>query len=441
MAAPASASGLVAATTTATAAAPEYTGAMKLRFVGLTDGGSVAGTRDSSGRPLVVVRVEVTGEAPMAVELTADGLLAVDEGGHALVAENTGGVVPFLAEIPWSPARGGGEYDLTASALNANKDVAKATVHITVTGLPTVTLPPALTREQALARISGLIRDDYKVSIPAPSLERFDFPTNPTRSRWIGAAYYKGMRYFVSIFDDGHVEWSNGEYAEPAHRSTTGSYAYCKPAGTYRVLVAFVDYGNTGTVKADALSNVPVVVTWLNGLYADFATSHGSSAPLMRIQADAAYIDSPPNRGELLTAGQLRTLTGIDTAGYDFVMQIDLDAEATFSTRYFPGVLEPGGGLALEACGTGKFGPINIWSSVGAAAELQGGLVMDFNHELSHLFGMMDDWPALRGAAGPAGTTTDDWIPYVMFGWTDTDGDGVPEIIDTTPYGTSGPKP
>ena len=37
--------------------------------------------------------------------------------------------------------------------------------------------------------------------------------------------------------------------------------------------------------------------------------------------------------------------------------------------------------------------------------------------------------------------SSDDWIPYDLFGWSDTDGDGVPEIIDPTPYGTSGPKP
>lgn len=66
---------------------------------------------------------------------------------------------------------------------------------------------------------------------------------------------------------------------------------------------------------------------------------------------------------------------------------------------------------------------------------------MDFNHELSHMFGMMDDWPPQRGAAGPAGSVADDWIPYVMFGWTDTDGDGIREILDPTPYGTAGPQP
>jgi hypothetical protein len=125
-------------------------------------------------------------------------------------------------------------------------------------------------------------------------------------------------------------------------------------------------------------------------------------------------------------------------------MQIDLDRNATFSAKNVSGGkggIEPGGGLALEACGTGEFGAINIWSSVADGREVLGALVMDFNHELSHMFGMMDDWPFGLGGAGPAGTSADDWIPYAMFGWTDTDGDGVPEIVDSTPYGTSGPKP
>ena len=100
------------------------------------------------------------------------------------------------------------------------------------------------------------------------------------------------------------MEWSNGPYSDPAHR-TSGSWTYCRPAGTFRVLVAFVDYGNTGTVKADALAQVPTVAAWLNGLYTGFATSQGLTAPPMRIQADAVYVDSPPDRGELLTAVQI----------------------------------------------------------------------------------------------------------------------------------------
>lgn len=54
---------------------------------------------------------------------------------------------------------------------------------------------------------------------------------------------------------------------------------------------------------------------------------------------------------------------------------------------------------------------------------------------------MMDDWPYSQGVAGPDGLSTTDWIPYTMFGWTDTDADGIPEILDSTPYGTTGPQP
>jgi hypothetical protein len=415
---------------------------MALRFVGLTDGGSVAAKVNAQGRPIVPVQIEVSGGTALVVELTASGLPAVDEGGNRLEGRNTAGVDPFLAEIAWSPANGGGAYTLVATAMDNDKNMVVATIHITVTGVASHTFPPALTPAQAKARVTRLIKDKYGVVIPSPSLQRFDFPTNPTRSRWIGAAYYKGMRYYVQVFDDAHVEWSTGPYADPAHRTTNGSYTYCRPAGDYRVLVVFVDYGNTGTQKADALARVPVVVTWLNGLYSSFAASHGFSAPAMSIQADATYVDSPPTPGELLTAAQIRTLTGKDPAAYSFVMQIDLDNSGAFIAKNAPGAMEPGGGFALVACDTGaKFGVINIWSSVADASSVQGGLVMDFNHELSHMFGMMDDWPFTPGGPGPAGTTADDWIPYVMFGWTDTDGDGVPEILDTTPYGTTGPKP
>jgi hypothetical protein len=415
---------------------------MQLRFVGLTDGGTAAVTLDATGRPQILVRIEVTGAAPWLVGLTANGLPAVDQGGHRLEALNTAGVVPFTGEIAWSPATGGGSYVLTASALDSDKNTAEVTIHVTVTGVaPSTPMPPPLTQAQARSRVTQLILDGYGVSIPSPSLQRFDFPTNPTRSRWIGSAYYKGTRYYVQVFDDGHVEWSNGPYSDPAHRSATDAYAYCRPAGTYRVLVVFVDYGNTGTVKADALAKVPVVAAWLNGLYSNFATSQGFASPPMKIEADAAYVDSPPASGELLTGQQIRTLTAKDPASYDFVMEIDLDANGSFAAKNAKGVMEPGGGFALEACATGKFGAINIWSSVPAAADLQGGLVMDFNHELSHMFGMMDDWPFQSGVAGPAGSTIDDWIPYTMFGWTDTDGDHLPEILDPTPYGTTGPQP
>jgi hypothetical protein len=408
---------------------------MQVRFVNLADGGTVAGTFDENGKPLVMVQVEVTGLAPLAVTLTANGL---DVPGSA---DNQAGATPFTGEIRWSPLNGGGEYTLVASALDNDKQIVQAAVHVTVTGIPVFTpTPPPPDMAGAQHRISELIQQEFGVSIPKTSVYRFDAPLRPDISRWIGSAYYNGTHYYIDLYDDTHYAWSNSDYSDPAHRKGGDQWVICRPSGTFRVLTVFVDYGNTGTDRATALAKVPVVVGWLNGLYTNFALSQELSAPLMAVEADGAYISPPPAPGEFLTADQIRSMTGKDPSAYDFLMQIDLDANATLASRYFSDILEPGGGVALQGCGTGsKFGIINIWSSVPAASDLEGGLVMDFDHELSHLFGMLDNWPFIQGATGPDGTTVDDWIPYAMFGWTDADGDGIPEIIDPTPYGTTNP--
>jgi hypothetical protein len=414
---------------------------MQIRFLNLTDVGTVTAALDADGRPLVPVRVEVTGKTPVIVTLTANGFLAVDAQGHTLEAANASGALPFMGEIPWSPMNGGGEYALVVTAMNNDKQFAQATVHVTVIGIPEFTpTPPPLEMAGAQQRISELIQQQFGVSIPKPSVYRFDAPQQPGISRWIGSAYYKGMLYYIDLYDDTHYAWSNANYSDPAHRVSGDSFVLCRPTGTFSVLTVFVDYSNTGTDRNVALAKVPVVVDWLNGLYASFALSQGLSAPLMRVEADAVYVSPPPAPGEFLTADQIRSLTGKDPSAYDFLMQIDLDANATLANRYFSKILESGGGVALQGCGAvNKFGIINIWSSLSDSHDLEGGIVMDFNHELSHLFGMMDNWPFIPGAAGPDGMTIDDWIPYPMFGWTDADGDGIPEIIDPTPYGTTNP--
>jgi hypothetical protein len=417
---------------------PSDSGGMQITILNLTDGGTTPAAMNPDGSPLVKVQFKVTGMAPLMVTMEVNGFPAVDALGHTLQAENNAGTVPFSGEIPWSPANGGGEYTLVATAMTGEKQFAQATVHVTVTGIAGFTpTPPPPDLAGAQRRISELIQQNFNVSIPKPSVYRFDSTLDPALSRWIGSAYYKGTRHYIDLYDDTHYAWSNTPYSDPAHRTGGDNWVLCRPVGTFRVLTIFVDYGNTGTDRNTALAKVPVVVDWLNGLYTNFAISQGQSQSFMHVEADAAFVSPPPSPGDFLTAAQVLSLTGKDPSAYDFLMQIDLDANAILVKRNFFGIIESGGGVALQGCGSGnKTGIMSIYSSIYDSSSLEGTLVMDFNHELSHLFGMMDNWPRIS-AAGPDGLTIDDWIPYVIFGWTDSDGDGIPEIIDPTPYGTT----
>jgi hypothetical protein len=59
-----------------------------------------------------------------------------------------------------------------------------------------------------------------------------------------------------------------------------------------------------------------------------------------------------------------------------------------------------------------------------------------FGHELEHGMGWQHWW--LNGLANNLDwmTRSSFWMPTLLFGWTDTDGDGTVEILDTsTPYG------
>ena len=422
-------------------------GGMQVRFVNLTDGGTVAGTLDEHGKPLVVVQVEVTGNAPLVVNLTANGLYVLDVTDRFSELTNPSGLTPFRGDIQWSPLNGGGEYTLVASAMDNNKQIVEATVHVTVTSVPVFTpTPPPLSQADAVHRISDLIQQQYGVNIPAPSMQRFDFPKMPNRSRWISSAFYKGKFYYIQLFDDTHYELSPGEYADPANRSAQVYIVLCKPAGLYKVLVLFVDYGNVpGINRDDALAQVPVMINWVNELYIKYAASQGMSSPPMRIEGDAAYVSIPPSPGNLLSVDEVRSLTGFDPTAYDFVIEIDIDVNISAAKAHWPGIFsEPGGGLALQGCGSYEDAQtrVNIWSSLADPTAIQGALSMDLTHEMSHLFGLSDNWPFKpQGLVLPDGSPGDDWIPYVMFGWTDTDSDGIPEIIDPTPYGTTGPQP
>ncbi len=417
--------------------------AFQVGFLNISDGGSLPAVIGPDGKPVVAIQVRVSGppSSMISISMTANGVIATAE------VQYSGSALPYTTEIRWSPLGGGGSYILKVSAVNDQKQTVQATVHVTVTGVAAFTpTPPPLGEAAARERFRQLFMQLYGVNIPYPSMQRFDFPELPNRSRWIGDFYYQGKREYIELFDDTHYELSGANYAGSAVRGSEPGFTLCRPEGNYKILVVFVDYGNLAIDRPDALAQVPIFAEWTNRLYDDFARSQGFASSPLHLEAQSAWISPPPSPGNLLTAGQIRSSTALDPADFDLVMEIDLDQDNSVGKSHWKGVLDQGGGIALQGCGAYYDGDVNIWSIVMASEETQqqveGALSMDFNHELSHIFGMMDNWPFRASAVtSPDGMRHDDWIPYVLFGWTDTDGDGIPEIIDPTPYGTAGPRP
>jgi hypothetical protein len=415
----------------------------QIRFLDFADGGTVSAAPGVDGKPVVIVRVQVTGQPPAVVTMTANGMYVPGD------LRDPSGMMPFTGEFQWSPLNGGGQYTLVAQAASEDKQFVEVSANVTVTGMPVFTAtPPPLNQPDAQARFHELYQQLYGIDIPAPSIQRFDFAQYPNYSRWISSIYYQGQRYYLELFDDTHYELGPFlPYAGAVGHPEDGNYRYCRPAGEYRILVVFVDYGNLTIDKNDALAQVPIFGDWTNQLYSDFAYSQGFDSSPLHISAEAAWIATPPAPGDIFTKVQIAAASGADPSNYDLVIQIDLDKNNTAGIKNFSGILDQGGGVALQGCGGfEKTGEVNIWSVVTSTqdsqTEVHGSLSMDFNHELSHLFGMLDNWPFKPSAiTSPDGAMHDDWIPYTTFGWTDTDGDGIPEIIDPTPYGTTGPQP
>jgi hypothetical protein len=76
---------------------------------------------------------------------------------------------------------------------------------------------------------------------------------------------------------------------------------------------------------------------------------------------------------------------------------------------------------------------VNLWSDVAAAYDMEYLPKTLLIHELDHLMGWAHDWPC--GLEGSRAEACNEEPPYMLFGWLDTNGDSVPEILAPNPYG------
>jgi hypothetical protein len=244
--------------------------------------------------------------------------------------------------------------------------------------------------------------------------------------RWISVAYIKDKVYVIELFDNGEiVHWANS-LSVPEQPVGT-----CRPLGRYKILILIVDYGNTNIDPEEVAAKLDEAAAAANQHWAEYAAGIGLPEPILRIETTTAYVESPPNPGEFVTPEQAQALTGHDLAQFNLIAEVDMDAESLAVRNHS----EASGGFAFFGwCQPNHPQGANMGFGIKDRGSMEIVGFTLYEHELMHLMGWMHWWPSGDGSS-PAQFNAGRQLPYLLYGWTDTDGDGTIEIYDPTPYG------
>lgn len=228
---------------------------------------------------------------------------------------------------------------------------------------------------------------------------------------YTSAAYVGNTIHRVYLFPDGTV---------------TGAQAPVqRPAGAFRVVVVAVDYGNTNI--AAVLNNAwPSAQAAINAQHARHAQTIGQSSPIVTFQntnilATPQDVPNAANRADLFAFLATRGLL----VGQDFDIAVSLALDAS----------SPAGGLATgtDMVFMGCFFCSASASQTLSTDDLAALARAIYHHEIGHIWGWEHEWTGCGSGIEP---NCGAFITAAsLFGWTDSDGDSVPEIIDGTPYG------
>lgn len=231
---------------------------------------------------------------------------------------------------------------------------------------------------------------------------------------WTSVAYLNNTRYRLYVGTNGAV---------------LGSAVNLRfnPVSIQRTLTVVVDHGNTNiaevmdTLLVDA-QNV------INADHAEHAADISWPEPIAGFEFINLLVSASefadPLRGPKTPADVYALLTskGLILEDYDLIVVMD------------PDPANPAGGFAF-------FG--GNWAYIGWFLGGSDGFVTLtesdlgflaralYHHEVGHAWGWEHSWDGNNlSYNGPL------IVNPILFGWTDTDGDGIPEILDDTPYGS-----
>jgi hypothetical protein len=199
---------------------------------------------------------------------------------------------------------------------------------------------------------------------------------------------------------------------------------FLTPAGRFQVLVVVVGYPQT--VGDDAIGLLEGAQSQINEDHAAFARARGYGSPIVtfsntNVVVDSSQVGDPHSLNGVMTA---LAQQGRSVAGYDFVVSINIDP-----SRSEGGFAIPGTDPAFIYMGN-----FSQWKTTLSASNLASISGAVYHHEVIHHWGWpgTHDWDSCNSSFG-----FNFRVPLVLLGWEDVDGDGVPEILDATPYGRS----
>lgn len=270
---------------------------------------------------------------------------------------------------------------------------------------------PGINHKTIRKKLTAAYRKYFGLSIPYPAYVEGQHPVMGGRY-WTSVAYIGPLRYRLYVLDDGTIHATVNEVR--------------RPHGTFRVAVVVIDYGNTNI--ADLVTNLWVEVQKrINENYACYV--EGSQPMVQFVNTNflalASQIKNPRDKEEIKAFVESK---GYSRDSFDTFVSLDLNAQIT------------AGGFASYV---DKFAYMGYFYEATNFADLSE--LSDYNepkllwiakaiydHECGHIFGWEHEWALVTGRSyEPDNCITDP----VLYGWSDTDGDNIPEIIDPTPYG------
>jgi hypothetical protein len=277
--------------------------------------------------------------------------------------------------------------------------------------------------------VASMFQSEFGEWVPKPACPPANSSTAPGTNHLTTTAYLPtgnpGERRLLVM----HLT-SDGNALQETYDHSTKYQTIQKPipAGTFKVLTVLVTYPQT--IDSSSVTLLQNEQANVNKEHADFASNHGYSAPIVQfiftnVQIPGNNILDPHTiTGVRDALGKWQQTKNLNTSDFDFIVVLNINPSLSEGGKSYPGSPAP------YFVYMGNF---NNWTTILKTTDFFSIARAAYHHEVGHYWGWQHDW--ISDSPDPFITAP------ILFGWLDTDGDGIPEILDPCPYGRICPPP